>query len=53
MRIYNFKKMKGGWFIGNFFPTAFKTKNFEVSYKLHKKMKDGHTIIIKNLLKLT
>ena len=37
MKIYNFKKMKGGWFIGNFLPTALKTKNFEVSYKLHKK----------------
>ena len=29
--------MKGGWFVGDFLPTAFKTKNFEVSYKLHKK----------------
>ena len=33
MKIFNFKKMKGGWFVGDFLPTAFKTKNFEVSYK--------------------
>ena len=37
MKISNFKKMKGGWFVGDFLPTAFKTKNFEVSYKIHKK----------------
>lgn len=29
--------MIGGWFVGNFHPTAYKTKKFEVSYKLHKK----------------
>lgn len=29
--------MIGGWFVGNFKPTAYKTKKFEVSYKLHKK----------------
>ena len=27
--------MKGGWFIGNFEPTAHKTNDFEVSIKLH------------------
>ena len=37
MKIYNFKNMIGGWFVGNFKPTAFKTKDFEVSYKIHKK----------------
>ena len=37
MKIYDFKQMIGGWFIGNFKPTAFKTKSFEVSYKIHKK----------------
>ena len=37
MKIYDFKKMIGGWFIGNFKPTAYKTKSFEVSYKIHKK----------------
>lgn len=29
--------MIGGWFVGNFEPTAYKTKDFEVSYKLHPK----------------
>lgn len=28
---------KGGWFIGNFEPTAYKTDLFEVCYKLHRK----------------
>lgn len=37
MKIFNFSNMKGGWFIGNFEPTAFKTENFEVSYKIHPK----------------
>ena len=26
-----------GWFIGDFEPTAWKTKDFEVSYRVHKK----------------
>ena len=29
--------MKGGWFVGNFEPSVFKTKNFEVGYLEHKK----------------
>lgn len=29
--------MKRGWFIGNFEPSAYKTKNFEVGYGMHKK----------------
>lgn len=29
--------MKGGWFIGNFEPTAYRTKNFEVAFAKHKK----------------
>ena len=37
MKINKLSKMKGGWFIGNFTPNAFKTKKFEVSYKIHKK----------------
>jgi len=31
------EKFIGGWFIGNFEPTAFLTKEFEVCYKIHKK----------------
>ena len=37
MDVYKIKKYKGGWFIGNFTPTIFKTKNFEVGYKIHLK----------------
>ena len=37
MKIYNYSEMKGGWFVGNFEPTAYKTEDFEVSYKIHPK----------------
>lgn len=37
MQILKFGDMKGGWFVGNFEPTAFKTDAFEVSYKIHPK----------------
>lgn len=37
MKISRLENMKGGWFIGDFSPTAFKTNSVEVSYKLHPK----------------
>lgn len=37
MKIYDFSIMKGGWFVGNFEPAAYKTKQFEASYKIHPK----------------
>lgn len=37
MKILKLSEMKGGWFIGDFKPTCFDTKDFEVSYKVHKK----------------
>lgn len=37
MKVLDINDMIGGWFIGNFEPTAYKTKDFEVSYKLHPK----------------
>jgi len=39
MKIFDSKPFmeKGGWFIGDFEPTVFKTSDFEVSYKLHHK----------------
>ena len=37
MEKFNFDKMYRGWFIGDFEPTAYKTKNFEVGYGHHKK----------------
>lgn len=29
--------MKGGWFIGNFDPSVFRTPDFEIGYKFHSK----------------
>jgi quercetin dioxygenase-like cupin family protein len=37
MKVNRIENMKGGWFIGNFEPTAYKTPEFEVSYKVHPK----------------
>jgi quercetin dioxygenase-like cupin family protein len=37
MEIKNFSDMKKGWFIGDFEPTAYKTDQFEVSYRTHPK----------------
>ena len=33
MKKYNHKDMKLGWFVGDFIPSAFKTKNCEVAVK--------------------
>jgi hypothetical protein len=37
MKIYKLKDMIGGWFIGDFVPSAVRTKDFEVGVLLHKK----------------
>jgi quercetin dioxygenase-like cupin family protein len=37
MKRFDFSTMKGGWFVGNFSPTAFTTSACEVSFKRHKK----------------
>lgn len=37
MKVLKLKDMKGGWFCGNFEPTAFKTEAFEASLKVHPK----------------
>ena len=37
MKLMKLKDMKQGWFIGNFEPTAYKTKDFEVCYRTHPK----------------
>jgi len=37
MKILKIEDMKGGWFVGNFEPTAFKTDKFEVGYHFYKK----------------
>jgi len=36
MKKHAFKEMIRGWFVGDFEPSAFKTKNCEVSYKVYK-----------------
>ena len=36
MKVLKINDMKGGWFVGNFKPTAFTSPDFEVCYKLHK-----------------
>lgn len=36
-KIYKMKDMFRGWFVGDFEPSAYKTKNFEAGYLLHKK----------------
>lgn len=35
MKIKNLSDMVGNWFIGEFAPTAFKTSDVEVCYKIH------------------
>lgn len=37
MKITRIEDYKGGWFIGNFEPTSFKTESFEVCFKHHVK----------------
>lgn len=37
MIISKYKNYKDGWFIGDFEPSAYKTDEFEVCYKIHKK----------------
>lgn len=36
MRVYTLEQMTGGWFIGNFTPTALRTAQCEVGYMVHK-----------------
>ena len=37
MKLLDIEEMKGGWFVGDFDPSAYKTKDFEVGYKFHRK----------------
>lgn len=37
MKIYSLADFTGGWFVGDFLPTAHQTPAFEVGYKLHLK----------------
>jgi quercetin dioxygenase-like cupin family protein len=35
MDIYKIEYYKGGWYVGDFYPSCFPTKDFEVCYKKH------------------
>lgn len=35
MEVFKIDDMKGGWYAGNFSPSAFTTSDFEVCYKKH------------------
>lgn len=37
MKVTRIEDYVGGWYIGNFEPSAYKTNSVEVSYKIHKK----------------
>lgn len=37
MKIYNIAEMEGGWYIGDFYPSVYKTSAFEISLKKHPK----------------
>ena len=37
MKKLRIEDMKLGWFVGNFEPTAFKSEDFEVCYRVHPK----------------
>ncbi len=62
MKKIRFEDMKRGWFIGDFEPSAFKTKNFEVGVGHHQKGEvwDKHyhklateiTLILKGKIKM-
>lgn len=55
MILNHIKNMKGGWFVGDFEPTSYKTSDFEVSYKIHPKNEQWdihyhHTVTEINLI---
>jgi len=37
MILHRIEDMIGGWYIGDFIPSAYQTNNFEVSFKVHPK----------------
>jgi hypothetical protein len=43
MEVYKLDDYNGGWFIGNFDPSVFKTDAFEVCFKKHKKGEKWNT----------
>ena len=63
MKKFNLKDMIGGWFIGNFVPTLFKTNEVEVAVKHYKagdydsthyhKIGTEYTIIVKGQVEMS
>ena len=43
MKIFNINNMKAGWFVGDFEPTAYRTKDFEVCFRTHPKGEEWDT----------
>ena len=43
MKTLKMSDMMGGWFIGDFKPSAYQTKEFEVGYKVHPKGEEWAT----------
>ena len=43
MDIRKIQDMKMGWFVGDFDPAAYKTRDFEVGYRIHKKGEQWET----------
>ena len=43
MNIFDVNNFKGGWFIGNFSPSVFRTSDFEIAYKTHAKDEEWPT----------
>lgn len=41
MEVFKLDKMKNGWFIGDFEPSVFKNKDFELGYLFRKKGNDS------------
>ncbi len=62
MDTFRYEDMLRGWFVGDFEPSAFKTKNFEVGFGSHKKGDKWHkhyhkiateiTLIVKGKVKV-
>lgn len=62
MKNANLKNMKGGWFIGNFEPSLFKTNDCEVAVKSYKKgdkeakhyhkIATEYTVVVKGRIKM-
>ena len=53
MEVFDLKKMFKGWFIGDFEPSAYKTKEFEVGTTLHPKGSDWETHYHKKATEIT